>query len=94
MLFNEKYTNSLKTFISDTKTKLNSEVFTNSQAKWDFFKYEIRKFTIKFSKCLAHDRKKKKLNFDKKLSTLENDLNNSRNLQEYNECKKELDEIY
>ena len=94
LLFNETYTKSLKNFIAETKTKLHSDDFVNSQGKWEFFKYEIRKFTIKFSKSLAQDRRKKKVNLEKKLSILENDLNNNRNLQLYNECKKELDEIY
>ena len=56
-----KHTKSLKNFIAETKTKLHSDDFVNSQGKWEFFKYEIRKFTIKFSKSLAQDRRKKKL---------------------------------
>ena len=94
LLSNKKYTDSLQKLISDMKTKLNSNDFDDFQIKWEFLKYQIRKFTIDFSKCLARDQRQKKLLLEAKLIILENDLNNSTCLQEYNECKKELDEIY
>ena len=94
LLLNENYTVSLKKLISDTKTKFNSDDFADSQVKWEFLKYEIRKFTIEFSKRLARDQRRKKNSLEAKLITLENDLNTSKCLQDYNECKRELDEIY
>ena len=61
LLFNENCTVSLKKLISDTKTKFNSDDFADSQVKWEFLKYEIRKFAIEFSKRLARDRRRKKI---------------------------------
>ena len=61
LLFNENYTVSLKKLISDTKIKFNSYDFADSQFKWEFLKYEIRKFTIEFSKRLARDQRRKKI---------------------------------
>ena len=47
----------------------------NHQIKWEFFKYEIRKFTRSFSKNKAKSMREKKLNLEKKLKLLEGKLN-------------------
>lgn len=53
LLFDDQFTSILEAFIKETKTKLNSEEIDDPQIKWEFFKYEIRKFVIKFSKLRA-----------------------------------------
>ena len=66
----------------------------NYQIKWEFLKYEIRKFTISFSKNKAKSMREKKLNLEKKLKLLEEKLNCNEAKDEYNVCKENLDVIY
>ena len=46
----------------------------NVQTKWEFLKYEIRKFTNDYSKTIAK-KGKKRVNLELKLKNLENNLN-------------------
>ena len=62
--------------------------------KWEYLKFEIRKFTISYSKIHAKDNIKMKNDLENKLKDLENNLNNYDKLQEYNKIKSELEEIY
>ena len=57
-------------------------------------KFEIRKFTISFSKIRTKNNRKTKSNLENNLKDLENDLNNYDKLQKYNKIKSELEEIY
>ena len=57
-------------------------------------KYEIRNFTIDYSKKLAKERKENKTLLENKLKELEGNLNTEDNIQSYNIYKKELDSIY
>ena len=57
-------------------------------------KYEIRKFTINYSKRLAKEWKENKSLLENKLKELEGNLNTEDNIQSYNIYKKELDSIY
>ena len=82
----QKFNNSL---LSDqsyvTKTNLiqafhsNQKFIPNAQLKWEILKYEIRKFTINYSKRLAKERKENKT--EKKLKELEGNLNTEDNIQ-------------
>ena len=62
--------------------------------KWGFLKYEIRKFTIDYSKTAAKIRKKHKIDLEQKLKNLENNLNSEENKKFYNHYKNQLDTIY
>ena len=64
------------------------------QLKWEFLKYEIRKFTIRYTKGLAKERKQKILNLESELKKLENSLGDANNLGQYNSIKNELEAIY
>ena len=57
-------------------------------------KYEIRCFTIKFSKDLARAKKSKQYLLENKLKFLESNLNCDINSAEYINCKNQLEEIY
>ena len=57
-------------------------------------KYEIRFFTIKFSKDLAKVKKSKQHSLENKLKFLESNLNCDINSVEYINCKNQLKEIY
>ena len=47
----------------------------NAHTKWEFLKFEIRKFTIDYSKTIASKGKKKRSNLELKLRNPENNLN-------------------
>ena len=57
-------------------------------------KFQIRKFTISYSKIRAKNNRRIKKDLENKLKDLENDLNNCDQLQKYNEIKPELEKIY
>ena len=82
------YGASIQTFHS------NQNFIPNAQLKWELLKYEIRKFTINYSKKLAKERKENKTLLENKLKELEGNLNTEDNIQSYNIYKKELDSIY
>ena len=64
------------------------------QLKWEFLKYEIRKFTIHYTKGLAKERKQKILNLESELKKLEISLDDANTLGKYNCIKNELEAIY
>ena len=66
----------LKNFFENLKEDLNSENSFDEQVKWEYMKFEIRKFTISYSKISAKDNRKIKHDLENKLKDLENDLNN------------------
>ena len=51
----------VKTIHSEHK-KMNNELFNDSEIKWVFLKYQIRKFTIRFSKIHAKEEGKQRKN--------------------------------
>ena len=55
-------------------TKINTpdEFLEDAQMKWEFLKYEIRKFTIDYSKRASKIRKQRKIDLEQKLENLEN----------------------
>ncbi|RUA06759.1 MAG: hypothetical protein DSY43_01270 [Gammaproteobacteria bacterium] len=55
---NERYCAELKKQIKDLKTSLNNEGIFNPQSRWELIKYQIRKFSMAFSKELARNRRK------------------------------------
>ena len=57
-------------------------------------KFEIRKFTISYSKIRAKSNREIKNDLENKLKDLTNDLNNYDKLQKYSKIKSELEEIY
>ena len=79
-----------KNFIED----LNSENSFDDQVMWDYIKFQIRKFTISYSKIRVKNTRRIKDDLEKKLKDLQNDLNSDDQLQKYNEIKSELEKIY
>ena len=76
--------------------QLNSQTQFCNQTKWEILKYEIRQFTISFSKNHAQLRRKEQSALENRLKILELNLNSSKMLEEYNKCKKKkkLEKIY
>ena len=66
----------------------------NVQLKWELLKYEIRKFTIDYTKHEAKEKRKQQVYLESELKKLENNLENSDNLRKYESLKNDLELIY
>ena len=77
-------------------TKINTfnQFLEDAQMKWEVLKYEIRKFTIDYSKTAAKIRKKHKIDLEHKLKNFENNLTSEENKKLYSHYKNELEAIY
>ena len=62
--------------------------------KWELLKYEIRSFSIHFSKNIAKQSRILQNNLEKNIKSLESNLDNDENFQEYTNAKNELETIY
>ena len=70
-----------------------NELLLNHQLKWELLKYEFRKFTIKYTKYVAKEKRQLKTKLESQLKKLEVKLDED-NLSKYESVKNELDEIY
>ena len=50
---NSEYVEKMKNQILETLRMLNQDKITDKHLRWEFLKYEIRKFTMNFSKNLV-----------------------------------------
>ena len=90
---NSDFQTKMKFYIKSTLETLDIERIRDLQVRWKFLKYEIRKFSIEFSKLQAENTKKEKLFLENKLKKLENNTNYTES-SEYIDCRNELDKIY
>ena len=90
---NSDFQTKMKFHIKSTLETLEIEGIRDPQVRWEFLKYEIRKFSIEFSKLQAQNTKKEKMFLENKLKKLENNTNYIENL-EYIDCRNKLDKIY
>ena len=73
---------------------LNQDEIIDKDLRWEFLKYEIRKFTMNFSKNLVKKKNKGRNFLEKELNRLEKNLTNFQTNQYYLECKQKLQNIY
>ena len=73
---------------------LDQDKITDKHLRWEFLKYEIRKFTINFSKKLVKEENKDRNFLEKELKKLEKNLNNLQTNEYYLGCKQKLQNIY
>ena len=90
---NSDFQTKMKFHIKSTLETLEIEAINDHQVRWEFLKYEIRKFSIEFSKLQAQNTKKEKMFLENKLKKLEINTNCMENL-EYIDCRNKLDKIY
>ena len=83
----------MKKFILDTLNELFHENILDDQVKWEHLKYNIRKYTINFSKELARNTNKTIDHLETKIKHYEKHENYVDNI-DYKVCKRQLDEIY
>ena len=63
LVYDEFYVENMKKLI--TKINTSSEFLEDAEMKWEFLKYEIRKFTIDYSKTAAKIRKQHEIDLEK-----------------------------
>ena len=83
----------MKAHIKQNLENMNNEQISDNQCRWELLKYEIRKFSIAFSKNLAKNTKAELFTLEKKLKLIESSANHQIN-PEYLECKNRLENIY
>ena len=88
------YTDKMKQHIAETMHKLDTENSFDDQMKWEFLKFEIRRFTIDFSKLYAKKQRQEILKLESNLKSFESHHQNYENHDEYISCKNKLDLIY
>ena len=81
----------MKKHISTCLNLLEKENILDDQVRWKYLKYEVRKFSIKFSKAQAKKRRLERVLLEKKLKNLESNMNNH---EEYSDHKIQLEQIY
>ena len=57
LALNSDSVDKIKVHIANTQKSLDKENIRDDQARWEYLKYEIRKFSIKFSKLLSKNTK-------------------------------------
>ena len=65
-----------------------NELLLNRQLKWELLKYEVRKFTIKYTKYVAKEKRQLKPKLENQLKKLEGKLDED-NLSKYDSVKNE-----
>ena len=73
-LLDTEFVKKLKTHIEIVKSNLQENSSFSDHWKWEFLKYEIRKFSISFSKNLAKTERIIQTNLENRIKTLEQNL--------------------
>ena len=90
---NSDFQTKMKFHIKSILENLEIEGIRDPNVRWEFLKYEIRKFSIEFSKLQVQNTKKEKVFLENKPKKLEDNTNYIENL-EYIDCRNKLDKIY
>ena len=61
----------MKNYIFETLRTFDQDKITDKHLKWEYLKYEIRKFTMNFSKNLVKEKNKNRNFLEKELKILE-----------------------
>ena len=69
---NSDFLTKMKFHIKSTTETLEIERIADFHLRWEFLKYEIRKFSIEFSKLQAQGTEKEQMFLENKLAKLEN----------------------
>ena len=72
------------------KSNLQENSSFSDHSKWEFLKYEIRKFSISFSKNLAKTERIIQTNLENRIKILGQDLKTEEDFSAYNLCKLDL----
>ena len=84
-VYKERLCNIIRTFLNEAQDM-------DKQLKWELLKYEVKKFTMQYTRNSSRQKQERKQQLEDKLQTLlENDEQES---DEYKVAHKNLDEIY
>ena len=89
MLEDQEYLTKLKAKLKHWVLKYN--ILEDNRIKWEFIKYKVKKFSIKYSKLKAK-LKKKICEIESEIKMLKSNLRND-NLEQYNDKKHELEHL-
>ena len=64
------------------------------QSQLEILKYEIRKFSVRYSKVTAEKKVKKQSELESKFKILEKSLSCDENIEDNHNCKADLNQIY
>ena len=87
LLADTEYTDIMKNNLKSWNEEYDMD---DKRIKWEIIKYEIRKFTIQYSKKIKRIKNQRQQQLERKLRDLEKNLNFGNNITEYNEVKQEL----
>ena len=91
---NAEYVEKLKNQTSETLRILEQDKITDKHLRREYLKYEIRKFTMNFSKNFVKEENKDWNFLEKKLKNLEKNPTNFRTNEYYLECKQKPQNTY
>ena len=91
LLQKEEFKQGIKNTISST---LNENSSSNPHLQWEILKYEVRKYSIKYSKEQSNRKKIDKRNHEKIVQTFESNPNESMQQEEYEHSKAWLETWY
>ena len=92
MPLNSAFVEKMKAHIANTHKKLDKKIIRDDHAKCEYLKYEIRKFSVKFSKLLSQNTKSETLLLKRNLELLECTANYMHS--KWISCKIKLDQFY
>ena len=84
----------MKQHISEVKSQFNPAFPSKAHGQWEFLKYEIRKFTIEFSKNKAKLKREKLSRLEVKLKELEQNLSNDEAKERCNAYRGEINVFF
>ena len=82
------YVSEIKHLVSSFLSNISN---MNAQLKWELLKYEIRKFTINYTKRQAKEKRKQQAHLEPELKKPENNLERRDNLRKYESLKNNLE---
>ena len=94
LIFDCNFVKEIICFIHGTNKRLVTEDAFDQQSQWEILKYEIRKFSLRFSKVIAEEKRKKQYELESKLKIPEKSFSCDKNIEDYHKYKADLDEIY
>ena len=83
----------MKTLIKNVLNNFDQDNIVDPQFRWEYLKYEIRRFSIHFSKGIAQNKKIERTCLENKLKTLENSpnfVNDPEYIETYEKLMKDL----
>ena len=58
LIFDRNFVNGMKCFLYDAKKRVETENVFDEQSQWEILQYEIQKFSIRYSKAIAMEKRK------------------------------------